>query len=385
MSDARRHAPDLLLLGAVAGLCALGLVMVYSASSVAALEAYGDGAYFLKRTLLWMTLGAGGFGIAARVHYRAWRRFTPFLLVASFGLLVAVLVPGVGVVVNGARRWIALGPVTLQPVEATKLALVLYLAHFLAQRGLAVRDLRRGLLPPLVVLGVLGALVMRQPDMGSAVILCVITTSLLYAAGAQIRHLLGIGAVGVPMAVVLALSEAYRRNRLLAFLDPWQDPQGTGFHIVQSLIAIGSGGLVGVGIGHSLQKFFYLPERHTDFVFAILAEELGFVGVAILLVLYVLFTARMLRLAARAPDRYGALLATGVGTWVAAQATMNIGAVSGVLPVVGVPLPFVSFGGSSLFVLLVACGICFNLSRYTRDTNRADTRPSSVRSDPFPA
>jgi len=379
VSDTRRHAPDPLLLGAVAGLCALGLVMVYSASSVAALEAYGDGAYFLKRTLLWMALGAAAFGIAARVHYRAWRRFTLLFLLASFGLLVAVLIPGVGVVVNGARRWISLGPVTVQPVEATKLALVLYLAHFLAQRDLAVRDLRRGLLPPLVVLGVLSALVMRQPDMGSAVVLCVITSSLLYAGGARVRHLLGIGALGVPVALAFALSEAYRRNRLLAFLDPWQDPQGIGFHIVQSLIAIGSGGLVGVGIGHSAQKFFYLPARHTDFVFAILAEELGFAGVAILLALYVLFTARMLRLAARAPDRYGALLATGVGTWVAAQATMNIGAVSGVLPVVGVPLPFLSFGGSSLFVLLVACGICFNLSRYTRDPNRLDAL-SSVQS-----
>ncbi|MCS7172270.1 MAG: putative lipid II flippase FtsW [Armatimonadetes bacterium] len=370
-----RGHPDPLLFAAVAALCLGGLVVIYSASSVAALEAYGDAAYFLKRQLIWAGLGGVGLAAASRIHYRTWRRFVPGLLLLAVASLLVVLVPGVGVVVNGARRWVDLGPVTVQPVEGAKLALVLYLAHFLAGRGPILREPWRGVAPPLLVLGVLGGLVMRQPDMGSAVVLGVITLSLLFAAGARTRHLGATLAVGGLVALWLAISAPYRRDRLLAFLDPWRDPQGIGFHVVQSLIAIGSGGIWGVGIGRSTQKFFYLPERHTDFVFSILAEELGLVGVAGLVALYLLLLLRLRRLALYAPDRYGALLAAGVGSWIASQIVLNIGSVSGALPVVGVPLPFLSFGGSSLFALLVACGICLNLSRYVREPTRPGGLP----------
>ncbi|MDR7439627.1 MAG: putative lipid II flippase FtsW, partial [Armatimonadota bacterium] len=340
MSVPVRSRPDPLLFVAVAALCLGGLVVIYSASSVAALEAYGDAAYFLKRQLAWTGLGGVGLAAASRIHYRTWRRLVPGLLLVAVASLLVVLVPGVGVVVNGARRWVDLGPVTVQPVEGAKLALVLYLAHFLTSRGPSLRDPYRGLAPPLLILGLLGGLVMRQPDMGSAVVLGAITLSLLFAAGARARHLGAVLAVGGLVALWLAVSEPYRRNRLLAFLDPWRDPQGIGFHVVQSLIAIGSGGIWGVGVGRSTQKFFYLPERHTDFVFSILAEELGLVGVTGLVALYLLLLLRIRRLALHAPDRYGALLAAGVGSWIASQIVLNIGAVSGTLPVVGVPLPF---------------------------------------------
>jgi len=375
MSVPVRGRPDPLLFGAVAALCLGGLVVIYSASSVAALEAYGDAAYFLKRQLVWVGLGGIGLAAASRIHYRTWRRLVPWLLLLSVASLTAVLIPGVGVLVNGARRWVDLGPVTVQPVEGAKLALILYLAHFLAGRGPILRDPWRGLTPPLLVLGLLGGLVMRQPDMGSAVVLGTITLSLLFAGGVRVRHLGAVLAVGGPLALWLALSEPYRRDRLLAFLDPWRDPQGIGFHVVQSLIAIGSGGIWGVGIGRSTQKFFYLPERHTDFVFSILAEELGLVGVVGLVALYLLLLLRIRRLALYAPDRYGALLATGVGSWIASQIVLNLGAVSGALPVVGVPLPYLSFGGSSLFALLVACGICLNISRYVRSFARTHEVP----------
>ncbi len=376
-----RGQPDPLLVASVAALCLGGLVMVYSASSVLALEAYGDPAYFLKRQALWVALGGVGFLAASRIHYHTWQRFVPGLVGLSAASLVAVLVPGVGVLVNGARRWVDLGPVTVQPVEGAKLALVLYLAHFLAARGPAVRDPWRGLTPPVLVLAVLGGLVMRQPDMGSAVMLSLIVLSCLAAAGARKRHLGAILGVGAAVGLWLALAEPYRRERIISLLDPWRDPQGSGFQLVQSLIAIGSGGIWGVGIGQSTQKFFYLPERHTDFVFSILAEELGLLGVLGLVGLYGLLLLRIRRLAVYAPDRFGSLLATGVGSWIAGQVVLNLGAVSGVLPVVGVPLPFVSFGGSSLFALLVACGICLNLSRYTHGPGRAGWRASPERVD----
>ncbi|MDR5696678.1 MAG: putative lipid II flippase FtsW [Armatimonadota bacterium] len=364
--EIRRHAPDVLLFGSVVALCTLGLVMVYSASSVFAFERFGDSAYFLKRQLLWMVLGLAAMWFTFHIHYTTWRRLTGPALLLALGALGAVLFSSIGTAAGGARRWIALGPLSFQPVEAAKLALVLYLANFLANRQDGVRRFGRGILPPLFFCGLMAALVMRQPDMGSAVILVLVTFVVLFAAGARIPHLAGVALLVAPLAALMALREEYRRERLLAFLNPWQDAQGTGFQIIQSLLAIGSGGLFGVGLGQSRQKFFYLPERHTDFVFAILAEELGLVGAAVLIGLFALFALRAFRTAVRAPDRYGALLGAGIASWVVGQAAINIGVVSGALPVTGVPLPFVSFGGSSLIVLMAAVGICLNLSQYAR-------------------
>jgi cell division protein FtsW len=370
--EIRRGAPDGWLVASVLGLCGLGLVMVYSASSVVAFERFQDAAYFLKRQGVWFLLGCVAMTATSRVPYTAWRRLAVPLLGAAVGLMAAVLVPGIGDVAGGARRWIVLGPVSLQPVEVAKFSLVVYLAHFLSNRRERVRHFLPGLAPPLLVTLGLAALALRQPDMGSAVVLVGITGTVLLCAGARWAHLLGLGAVALPVGAWAALGEAYRRQRLLAFLDPWRDALGSGFHIIQSLVAVASGGVFGLGLGQSRQKFFYLPERHTDFIFAILAEELGLVGVTAVLALYGLFVARTFRAALRAPDRYGALLATGVGCWVAGQAVLNMGVATGLLPVTGVPLPFVSFGGSSLVALMAASGVCVNLSQYARVPRQAD-------------
>lgn len=370
--EIHRGWPDGWLVASVLGLCGVGLVMVYSSSSVVAFERFGDAAYFLKRQLVWFALGCGAMTVASRIHYTAWRTLALPLLGTALVLMAAVLVPGVGDVAGGARRWIVVGPLSVQPVELAKFSLVLYLAHFLANRAERVGRFLQGLGPPLLVTAGFSALALRQPDMGSAVVLAGITGAVLFGAGARLLHLVAVAAAGAPAALWVALGEAYRRQRLLAFLDPWRDALGSGFHIIQSLVAVASGGVVGVGLGQSRQKFFYLPERHTDFIFAILAEELGLVGVAVVLALYGVFVARTFRAALRAPDRYGALLAAGVGSWVAGQAVLNMGVATGLLPVTGVPLPFVSFGGSSLVVLMAASGVCLNLSQYARAVRPAD-------------
>jgi cell division protein FtsW len=367
MSELHRRSPDSLLLFSVMGLAGFGIVMIYSSSSVVALEMVGDPAYFAKRQAIWFAFGLAGLWFASRIHYSFWRTVTPVLLLVAGALLVLVLVPGIGRVINGARRWISVGGVLqFQPVEVAKLALVFYLANFLANRRDGIRSFGLGLLPPLLVLGLFAVLIMRQPDMGSAMILVLIAFTTLFAAGARPIHLMLVALAGAPVVLYLALHEAYRRERLLAFLNPWNDAQGIGFHIIQSLLAIGSGGLFGLGLGRSHQKFLFLPERHTDFIFAILAEELGLIGVAAVISLYGVFVARALRAALRAPDRYGALLGTGLVCWIAGQTVVNIGVVSGSLPVTGVPLPFLSSGGTSLFVLLIAAGILLNLSQYAR-------------------
>lgn len=370
--EIRWRWPDGWLVASVLGLCGVGLVMVYSSSSVVAFEQSGDAAYFLKRQLVWFALGCAAMTVASRIHYTAWRAVALPLLATALLLMMAVLVPGVGEVAGGARRWLVLGPVSVQPVEVAKFCLILYLAHFLAHRGERVGRFLQGLAPPLLVTFALAGLALRQPDMGSAAVLVGIAGAVLFGAGARLLHLVALAGVVAPAAAWVALGESYRRQRLLAFLDPWRDALGSGFHIIQSLVAVASGGILGLGLGQSRQKFFYLPERHTDFIFAILAEELGLVGVAVVVALYAVFVARTFRAALRAPDRYGALVATGVGSWVAGQAVLNMGVVTGLLPVTGVPLPFVSYGGSSLVVLMTASGVCLNLSQYARVPRQAD-------------
>jgi len=275
-----------------------------------------------------------------------------------------------------ASRGITVGPASFQPVEVAKLSLVLYLAHFASRRGLAIRDLRRGVLPPLAIAGVLALLALRQPDMGSALVLGGVAMVALFLGGAQVLHLTAVVAASIPLLAVAVIAAQYRLQRVLAFLDPWRDPQGTGFHIIQSLLAFGSGGLVGVGLGASRQKFFYLPESHTDFIYAILGEELGLLGTIGLLALFALFTYRGIRVARSAPDRYGALLAAGITASITGQALLNMGVATGVLPVTGIPLPFVSSGGSSLAVTMVQIGILLNISQYAHA--RASSAPVSA-------
>jgi cell division protein FtsW len=358
-------------------LTCIGIVMVYSASSVAAQAQYHDGTWFLKRQLLYEALGLVAMSAAWRIHYVRLRRLTLPLLAATLASLVLVLLPHVGRMAGGARRWLSFGgPLNFQPSEMAKLALILYLAHFLANRGERTREFGAGLIPPLLVLGLAAAPILKQPDLGSALILVLITFAMLFAAGARLEHLGAVAAAAVPAVLAVILRAGYRTQRLFAFVNPWRDPRGSGFHIIQSLLAIGSGGLLGLGLGHSRQKFFYLPERHTDFIFAIIGEELGLVGSMVVIILFAALAIWGFRIAARCQDRYGALLASGLTTMLVGQAVLNIGVVSGSLPITGVPLPFISFGGSSLVLNDIAVGMLLNISQYARPEEEVVTSPS---------
>jgi cell division protein FtsW len=372
-----RRAPDFWLYLPIIVLAGIGVVMVYSASSIVAADRYGDAAYFLKRQLVWVGLGGVAMLLAQRIYYVALRRITPVLLLLALAALILVLVPGVGRVAGGARRWISLGgPLSIQPAEAAKLALTLYLANFLTYRADWLYDFRRGVLPPLLITGMMFGLILAQPDLGSAMLIGMVTFVMLFVAGARLVHLAGLTVLGIPALLVAILGEDYRRRRLLAFLDPWADPQGAGFHIIQSLLALGSGGVLGVGLGNSRQKFFYLPERHTDFIFSILGEELGLIGTGAVIAMFALFAYRGFRVARRAPDQFGALLAAGITTMVIIQAVLNIGVTTGVLPITGVPLPFLSFGGSSLLFTMISAGVLLNISQYVRPAEEAAARPA---------
>ncbi|MDR7519263.1 MAG: putative lipid II flippase FtsW [Armatimonadota bacterium] len=364
MAVLHRRSGDVVLFATVLALVAIGLVMVYSASSVVAYERLSDSAYFFKRQAAWAALGLAAMWVARSVYHQRLRRLAAPLLLVAIVLLVAVLIPGVGRVAGGARRWIAVGPASFQPVEVAKVAVLVYMAHFAARRGLAIRDWRRGIVPPLAIVGLCAGLVLQQPDMGSAVMLAAVVLLVLFLAGARMLHLALVILAALPAAAVAVVAAHYRLQRVLAFLDPWSDPQGRGFHVIQSLLAFGSGGLWGVGLGGSSQKFFYLPERHTDFIFAIIGEELGLLGTMGLLGLFALFAYRGFRIARAAPDRFSALLAAGITATIAGQALLNMGVATGLLPVTGVPLPFVSFGGSSLVMTMIQVGILSNISQY---------------------
>jgi cell division protein FtsW len=360
-----------LLLTATLCLLAFGVVMVFSASSTTSLLGEsGDSAYYLKRTLLF---GAGGLLVMRVMSLRGARLVRPMtsLLVAlAFLGLFAVLVPGVGTSANGAQRWIGTGMFQFQPSEFAKLVLVLYGAHLLASRPTVVRDLR-SLTPYLSLVALASLLMIVEPDLGTAIVVCLATAAVLVAAGVSMRHLMLL-AVGVGAVVLLAiLIEPYRMQRLTGFLHPSGDPGGAGFQAIQAKIALGSGGIFGVGLGQSLQKAFYLPEAHTDMIAAVVGEELGLAGLSMLMALFGLFAYAGLRTAQRARDRYGKLLAAGLTSMVIVQAIVNLFAVLGLAPLTGVPLPFVSYGNSSLVAMLAATGLLLNVARGGQATARA--------------
>ncbi|HEY8298536.1 MAG TPA: putative lipid II flippase FtsW [Candidatus Baltobacteraceae bacterium] len=358
--------PDMVLFGAVATLVAIGLVMIFSASSTTGYADYRDTAYFLKHQLIFLVAGGAiAYGVY-RIDYRRLKGIAPYVLVLSIVSLVVVLVPHVGVVVGGARRWIGAGSISLQPSEFAKIALVLYLAAALATRGERITSLPRGLFPLCLPVAIMAVLVLKEPDMGTASLLVMTAFALFFAAGARIEHLTLILLATVPPVVATILASPYKRARIFAFIDPWKDAQNTGFHIVQSLFALGSGGIFGVGLGQSRAKFFYLPEQYTDFIFSILGEELGLIGAVGVVVLFALFAYRAIRIAIASPDRFGFFLVAGATAMITIQAFINIGVVTSSWPVTGVPLPFISFGGSSLIVNLIAVALIMNVGRYRR-------------------
>jgi cell division protein FtsW len=357
------------LFTAVAALIGIGLVMVFSASSATAYAQHGDIAYYLKRQLLWLGIGLAAAYACYRIDYRRLRAIAPYFLVAAIVALGLVFVPHVGLGVNGGRRWIGTGSVSLEPSEFAKLALVIYLAAVLSAKGERITSLARGLFPLCVPVAIMAVLVLKEPDMGTASLMLFIALALFFAAGARLVHLAAVIVAMVPFAALTVLASPYRRARIFAFLDPWKDPLNTGFHIVQSLLALGSGGIFGVGLGASRAKFFYLPEQYTDFIFSVLGEELGLIGTLAVIALFITLAYRSIRIALAAPDRFGFFLAIGCAAMITIQAFVNIGVVSSSWPVTGVPLPFISFGGSSLVVSLVAVALIANVGRHRRIKN----------------
>jgi cell division protein FtsW len=352
-----------LLYTATLCLIAAGAVMVYSASSASALlNGSGDPSYYLKRYVVFALVGIAVMHSVSRRGLTGVRNVTPVLLSASFVLCVAVMVPGIGVSVNGATRWLAAGPVQFQPSELLKLSLVLYGAQLLAARPSRMQSIGALCKPLLLVVGAACLLLLKQPDMGTALVVCFSIGSLLIAAGVDRRHLGIIVLALIALALIFAIAEPYRRARLLSFVDPWHDAGGAGFQSVQAMIAMGSGGLFGVGLGESVQKIFYLPEAHTDMILAIVGEELGVIGVTALAALYGMIAYAGFRTAKLARDRYAKLLAAGVTSLILAQAALNFFAVMGMAPLTGVPLPFVSYGNSNLVVLLGGMGLVLNVA-----------------------
>lgn len=358
-------APEAVLTIAVLALVCIGVVMVYSASSATALLSEGSPTGLLVRQAISAAVALCAFIVCGRIAPRRIIALGRPAVFVSLGLLVAVLVPGVGIVANGSSRWLGAGPIQVQPSELAKLALVIWLAGYLA-RNAGTLNRREGLVRPVGITALLGVLILMEPDLGTAVVLGGVALAMIAIAGAPARVLGLIAGGAAAIGAIGVLIEPYRRDRLLAFIDPWADPTGNGFQIVQSEIALGSGGVSGVGLGNGIQKVFYLPEAHTDMIVATLGEEMGLLGVLAVMGLIGAVVWSGYRIALSAPDLRQRLLAAGLTTLVALQAVVNLGAVLGVLPVTGVPLPFVSYGGSSLVVFAAATGILVGIGRRSR-------------------
>lgn len=345
-------------------LLAGGLIMILSSSWVAAYARYGSPYMFFQRQLLWAAGGVTAMLVVSRIDYHRWRRAGYALLLVAVAGLVLVLHPAVGTTVGGSSRWLGVGPFRFQPSELAKLALVLVGADLCARKLHRLRTVKDVMLPLGIFVAIIGGLVMLQPDLGTTLILGGITFTVLFVAGAPMRTLATLGAGATGSAVMLAFSSPYRRDRMLSFLHPAKDALNTGYQAVQAQIALGSGGVFGVGLGAGRQKWLYVPNAHTDFIFAIIGEEMGLFGTFLVIGVFATLGYAGVRIARRAPDVFGRIVAGGVTAWIVGQAIVNMGAVTGVLPITGVPLPFVSFGGSSLLFTLTGVGILANIARH---------------------
>jgi len=360
----REKKPDLFLLLATLLLVTIGTVMIYSSSSILATEKFQDGQFFLKKQLFFLCLGLMIMVFMTKLPYYKLRKLAWPGIVVSAILLCALWIPHLGIRAGGAVRWLNLGVFSFQVSELVKMALILFLAHFLTEKINHIREFKEGILVPLSVMAGLIGLILFQPDFGTTVILAIITFLMIYLAGGRLLHLGSMMALFIPVALWLLFYKSYRLARLTAFLDPWKDPQHSGFQIIQSLIAFGSGGPLGVGIGDGIQKLFYLPEPHTDFILSVIAEEGGFVGVGLILLLYILLIVRGFQISLKAPDLFGNLMGAGLTMMIALEAFINIAGVTGLIPLKGLALPFLSYGGTSLIMSLAAVGILLNISVY---------------------
>ena len=360
---ARKLKSDRILFLSTLLLVGLGLVMVYSASAVVALERYQQPYLFLTKQLMWAMLGMALLGLVMRVDYRFYRE--PVFIWACLGVATAALVMVLfSPPVNNARRWFAVGGLGIQPSELAKLSVIVFIAALLERRMHRINEIGYALVPIGIVVAGLVGLILLEPDFGTAMSLALIAMVMVFSAGLNYRYILGAALAALPLVAVLVMGSAYRRRRMLTFLDPWQDPLGDGFQIIQSLIAVGAGGISGRGLMNGVQKLFYLPEPHTDFIYAVIAEELGLIGATCVLACFCVITWRGIRVALRAPDAFGGLLALGLTTMIAAQAFVNMSVALGLLPTKGIPLPFVSAGGSSLLINLLGMGVLLNVSQH---------------------
>jgi cell division protein FtsW len=369
-----RGAPDHWLLAVIGVLTIFGLVMLYSASFVEATERHnGNSTYLLGRQFLWLLVGLLGAAVAMRVDYRFWRRLSVPGMAIAVILLLAVLAlpPSLAEARGGARRWITIGQISIQPSQLALLVFLIYIADWLSKRGQKLRQVAYGLLPFAVITGLLGALILSEPDMGTCVVLVGVALIVFLIAGADLRQFALAGVISVPLGVAVAYAASYRWQRVLAFLRPFEYRYSLAFHQIQAQIALGTGGLFGVGLGQSRHKFFWIPSPYSDTIFAIIGEELGLLGCLFVLGLYLWLAYRGYTIAVRAPDRYGMLLAAGVTTWVCFQAFVHMAVVAGVLPFTGLTLPLVSYGGSSLASTLTALGLLANISSYEKRDHEA--------------
>lgn len=369
---------DQVLLFVTITLALVGLVMMFSASAVMAGKRFDDSWYYLKRQLIWLTLGLTLLHLVSRIDYIWWKRLAWPLLGLVMVLLVMVLVPSISGFINGARRWLPLGPISVQPAEMAKLSVVIYLAGYLARKEDRLQDFASGLLPPLLIIGMLSGLILREPDLGTVVVMGLVVGALLFVGGARLSHLFMFALCSILIGLALVLTSEYRLPRLLTFLDPSKDPLNAGHQITQSFLAFGNGGLFGVGLGEGKQKLLFLPEPHTDFVLALVGEEIGFVGTAIIILLFAVFVIRGFQISTRARTPFGRYLGVGITTLIGIQALINACVVTGLLPTKGLTLPFVSYGGSSLVVSLIAVGILLSISR-DRQAGREEARHRSGR------
>ncbi len=366
--ERERHAPDYVLLVAIVALSAIGILMVYSSSGVRAYVQSNDAFGIVGPQLLWACLGILAMVGAMRLDYRWWRYVSLPLYLVALALLVVVLLPGFGIVVGGSARWLRLGPLpAVHPAELAKLALVVYLAHWMAGRGRHISSVRAGTLPFLLLVAPLILLVLREPDLGTSGVLTATAFVMFWVAGANLWQFLVLVPAGIAALAFVIRSHAYQAGRIAAFLDPWADPKGAGFHTVQALFALALGGLIGSGLGQSRQAGgLYLPNAFNDFIFAVIGEEFGLLGGAVVIGLFVIVAYQGIKTALGAPDTFGGLLATGITAWLIVQAFVNIAVVVNLVPITGITLPFVSAGGSSLVVSFAAVGILLSISRETQ-------------------
>lgn len=359
---------DLIIVLMVVALTCFGVVMVYSASSIMATKKFHDGFYFLKRQGLFALIGFAAMAVAMKIDYNFWRKAAVPILLVCLGLLVLVLIPGIGGSAGGSSRWIRLPGFSLQPSEMAKLAFIMYMAYSLEKKQDKVKSFSTGFVPYMVVLAVMLLLLLKQPDLGSSLTLGAVAMAMLFVAGTRLMYIVSMILMALPFLYYAVMHVDYRRRRIMAFLNPWEDPTNTGFQIIQSWIAVGTGGIFGLGLGEGKQKLFFLPEAHTDFIFSVVGEELGFVGVIVIAAMFFLLVQRGIRVALYAEDNFGRSLAFGITTLIGLEAFVNIAVVTGLFPTKGLALPFVSYGGSSLIITLFAVGILLNISSRVRVT-----------------